>query len=193
MLGAEPAESTASTPSTASPPPAGTVPVSFEAPSGKQLHITANGAQAGECTTPCTMKLAPGSNSLTVTGDFSMVTSIDVPQNSARVEIKKRSTGLAVTGLVLVGISLIDGAIVTANNSSDMTAAQAKTNLELAIGGLVFAVVGTICYFSAGSDEAVVHSEYGAEYTPNRPQIAFRGLDLRATEHSAAAVARWSF
>lgn len=138
------------------------------------------------------LNLAPGRNSLSVTGDMVMVTSIDVPAHAARVELHKRSTGLAVTGVILLGIATIDEAIVGANNSSNMTAAQAKSNLELALGGLALAIVGAICYFSAGSDGADVHGA-SAALQSGRRQFAFRGLDLKANQHGAAAVAGWTF
>ena len=150
------------------------------------------GPQPGQCDMPCTLNLVPGTTSIEVSGDFDFKANIDVPAHAARVDFDRKSRGLFITGFVFLAISTVDVIYLTATQQSvnDISAEQATTNLEIALGGLAFAIVGSILVLSSGSDKATV-KEVASSDGPGG--IAFRGFGVNPTSKGASAVASWSF
>jgi hypothetical protein len=170
--------------------PPGTFPIRFVGPSGKQLRVAASGPVSGECEMPCTLQLMPGTTSIEVTGDFEFKASLDLPARAAQVEFDRRSRGMLITGAVLLGIATINTAYLTATgNSETMSADEAATRFQMAIGGVVVAVVGLVLVLASGKDKATVTETALLEGRG----LAFRGFGVGPTQGGAAAAAVWSF
>jgi len=127
------------------PPPAmAGVPVRFAASDGGDYVVSATGALVGQCRAPCTLQLAPGRNTIRISGGLTMTANVSIPNAPSVVEIKRGNPGLRTTGLVLFIIGSVGGIYLVATNkdADEVSPAEAELRVELAIVDVVLVVVG---------------------------------------------------
>jgi hypothetical protein len=69
-------------------PPTALVPLRFWTRSPGQYHVNVEGAAPGACQAPCTLRVAPGLNTVRISGDVTLAESVNVPTFASAVEIK---------------------------------------------------------------------------------------------------------
>lgn len=153
--------------------PYGTVPLRIETSSSKHLEVSLLSDSSKRCEAPCTLDVPPGTITLVVQGDAEFTQQLEVPNRPSTAVIETRSGGRLVTGLVLFSIGGVIGIYLTANqkDASEISVAEARSNLYLAIAGLGFTVTGAVLALTAGKNQASISRDLATR--ANAPRLAF--------------------
>lgn len=161
------------------PPPAmAGVPVRFAASDAGDYVVSATGTLVGQCRAPCTLLLAPGLNTIRISGSVTMTANVSVPNAPSVVEIKRGNPGLRTTGLVLFIIGSVGGIYlaVTDKDADEVSTAEAELRLELAIVDVVLVVVGAWMALGAARPGVDVRPETNQRASERGGAIRFGGI-----------------
>jgi hypothetical protein len=161
------------------PPPAmAGVPVRFAASDGGDYVVSAAGALTGQCRVPCTLQLAPGLNTIRISGGMTITRTVSIPNAPSVVELKRGSPGIQTTGLVLVILGGL-GAVylaTTDKNSDEFSTAESEVRLEIAILDVVLVIVGASMALGAARAGVDVRSDVSARASARGSAIRFGGI-----------------
>lgn len=156
--------------------PVAGVPVRFAAGDSGSYMVSVMGAVSGSCQVPCTMPVAPGLNTVRISGTLNMTSNVNIPNAPSVVTIRRGSPGIRTTGMVLFILGSIGGIYLTATqkDASEETTAEAELNLEIAIVDLVLVVVGAVMVLGAAKAGVEIHADSG--YRASRSGVRFAGV-----------------
>ena len=131
-------------PQYAPPPAVAGVQVRFATSDGGDYTVSATGALAGQCRVPCTLQLAPGLNTIRISGSMTMTATVSIPNAPSVVELKRGSPGIRTAGLVMFILGSLGGIYLaaTVKDADEQSTAEEQVRLELAIVDVVLVVVG---------------------------------------------------
>lgn len=112
---------------------------------------------AATCDTPCLMKLFPGENQITVTGDGAFYKTLSIPGHQVRVELTRRPR-TALAGQVLLGVG--GGLVLLGLSVLPLAVADGKLYAEVGgpfLGvGAVLGIVGGVLWGTAPNNSMVM-------------------------------------
>jgi hypothetical protein len=165
-------------PQYAPPPAMAGVPVRFAAPDGGEYIVSAAGALAGQCRVPCTLQLAPGLNTIRISGRMTVTRTVSIPNAPSVVELKRGSPGIQTTGLVLFILGSLGGIYLAATegDADELSTAESQVRLEIAILDVVLVVVGASMALGAARASVDVRSDTSWRARERGSTIRFGGI-----------------
>jgi len=160
----------------APPPPVAGVPVRFAASDGGDYIVSATGALGGQCRVPCTLQLAPGLNTIRISGRMTLTRSVSIPNAPTVVELKRGSPGIQMTGLALFIVGSLGGVYLAATDADDLSTAASEVRLELAIVDVVLVIVGLSMALAAARGGVDVRPDITLRTSDRGGAIRFGGI-----------------
>ena len=154
------------------------VPVRFAASDGGDYIVSAAGALAGQCRVPCTLQLAPGLNTIRISGSMTMTANVSIPNAPSVVELKRGSPGIRTTGLVLFILGSLGGIYLAATDkdADELSTAESEVRLEIAILDVVLVIVGASMALGAARAGVDVRPDTSGRASARGGAIRFGGI-----------------
>ena len=140
--------------------------------------MSAAGVLAGQCRVPCTLQLAPGLNTIRISGGMTMTRTVSIPNAPSVVELKRGSPGIQTTGLVLFIVGGLGGVYLAATDkdADELSTAESQVRLEIAIVDVVLIIVGASMALGAARASVDVRPDTSWRVSARGSAIRFGGI-----------------